>query len=410
MHIMTTALTASAMLTVLPPAAVTAAPVHTLRGAASVADISARQAVLDRLADEITGVPEHERATLPGYAGHTVDPQHGRLDLYWQGDVPDRVSGVLSRMPAELTAAVHPAPYSLRDLRAARDRLSAVAARGESGAVWTTVGPQADGSGLAVTYTPNAERHRDVPTSEDVAALAATIAGVPVSALPTASPSAAANRHSDASPWSAGAELITPSNAWCTSGFGGWRGRTPVLLTAEHCGTSGSYKTGGGTVIGTAADADTALDTTVINVSGSPSGRFYDGAWNNESGYSKRVVGAGRNNVGDLVCNSGSVSGIHCGLKITATDVAATVDGVWRSDLDTAVRTDDSTVTVAGGDSGGPVVASINGEDMQARGIMSAGSGNRVVCGSVAVQTTCYDTVLFVPIGPIVSKFGLSLA
>ncbi|MFB8243022.1 hypothetical protein ACFC58_41445 [Kitasatospora purpeofusca] len=98
-------------------------------------------------------------------------------------------------------------------------------------------------------------------------------------------------------------------------------------------------------------------------------------------------------------------------LRITATDVAAEVNGQWRTDLDTATRTDDSTVAVAKGDSDGPVVASVNGgADMQARGIISAGTGNPVVCGSVAAQTTCWDSLRFVPIAPIVSKFGLSLA
>ncbi|WP_159425269.1 hypothetical protein [Streptomyces sp. TLI_053] len=95
-----------------------------------------------------------------------------------------------------------------------------------------------------------------------------------------------------------------------------------MLLTDSHCGTSDTYRTGAGAVVGDATDADTALDATVITVTG-VSGRFYDGAWSNTAGYAKRVVGAGRNHVGDLVCTSGSMSGVHCSLRITATDVSA---------------------------------------------------------------------------------------
>ncbi|MFJ4671544.1 chymotrypsin family serine protease [Kitasatospora purpeofusca] len=410
---MTTILIGAALLVLLPTAPTSAAEYEaSVHGAGvGVTDVLARQEALDRLADEITGVPEHERVLVPGYAGHSVDPQSGHLDLYWHGTIPDRVTTVLSAAPTGITAAVHDAPYTLRELRVGRDRLAGAAVRGEEGAVWTSAGPVADGSGLTVTYTPDGDRRHGVATPGEVSARAAAIAGVPVTAVATAVSVATATRHSDTSPWSAGAELTTPGNGWCTSGFGGWRGTKAVLLTASHCGTSGTYRTGTGAVVGTATDSDTGLDTTVIDVDGSPSGKYFDGGWDNASGYAKRVVGAGRNNVGDLVCASGAMSGIHCSLKITATDVAAEVNGQWRTDLDTATRTDDSTVAVAKGDSGGPVVASINGgADMQARGIISAGTGNPVVCGSMAAPTTCWDSLRFVPIAPIVAKFGLSLA
>ncbi|WP_188295594.1 hypothetical protein [Streptomyces sp. CBMA156] len=373
-------------------------------------EVLRRQVVLDRLADAVTEVPEHQRATIPGYAGHAVDPRQGRLTLYWHGVVPDRVTDLLTRTPPGITTTVRQAPYTLGQLRAARDRLVAAAVRGEAGAVWSSTGPAADGTGLVVGYAPDPVRRDGARAREEVAVRAAELAGVPVEATPAAALTATATRHSDASPWSAGAELTSPTNAFCTSGFGAWRGKVAVLLTAAHCGTSGTYKTGTGAVIGPVATSDAGLDVTVINISGTPSGRFYDGALNNSSG-SRRTFGAGRNNVGDLVCTSGAMSGSHCALKITRTDFSASIDGVWHSDLDNAVRTDDSTVTVAQGDSGGPVFASVTGgDDMQARGIMAAGGGNKVVCGETPGPTTCYDTVAFTPIGPIIDKFTLSIA
>ncbi|MFH8385481.1 S1 family peptidase [Kitasatospora sp. NPDC018058] len=416
MRIRRTALVGAAMLALLTAVPAHAASTPTARGVHrpdGVVDpeVLRRQATLDRLVEAITGVPEQHRATVPGYAGHTIDPQQGLLTLYWHGDVPERITGLLAHTPPGITATVLQAPYTLRQLREARDRLVEAAVRGDAGAVWNAAGPAADGTGLIVNYTPDSARRHRVLTGEQVAAHAAELAGVPVDAGPAAAPTATATRHSDASPWSAGAELTAPGNAFCTSGFGAWRGKTAVLLTAAHCGTSGTYRTGTGAEIGKAADADTGLDITVINIHGTPSGRFYDGAWDNGSGYSKRVFGAGHNSVGGLVCDSGAMSGVHCGLKITKTDFAANVDDVWHTDMDSAVRTDDKTISVAQGDSGGPVFASINGgEDMQARGIMVAGSGNKVVCGPVADRTTCYDTVLFTPIAPVIDKFGLSIA
>ncbi|MEV7189373.1 hypothetical protein [Kitasatospora sp. NPDC093102] len=402
-----------ALLTAVPARAATAPPaLGTHRTVGVVApEVLWRQVVLDRLADAALGVPEHRRAQVPGYAGHVVDPQEGRLTLYWHGDVPERVTDLLAHTPPGVTATVRRAPYTLRQLREARDRLVAAAVRGDAGAVWNSAGPTADGTGLVVGYTPGTARRDGVRAREQVAARAAELAGVPVDAAPAAAPTATATRHSDANPWSAGAELTSPANAFCSSGFGAWRGKTAVLLTAAHCGTSGTYKTGAGAVIGSVSDADTALDVAVINVNGTPSGRFYDGAWNNASGYSKRTFGAGHNNVGGLVCDSGAMSGVHCGLKITKTEYAANVEGTWHTDMDIAERTDDSTIAVAQGDSGGPVFASINGgEDMQARGIAVAGGGNKIVCGDTAIRTTCYDTLLYTPISPVVDKFGLSIA
>ncbi|MBV6695512.1 S1 family peptidase [Kitasatospora aureofaciens] len=421
MHIRRTALVGAAMLallTAVPAHAAAAPPVRGAHRPDGVVDpgVLRRQAALERLADAITGVPGHRRATVPGYAGHTIDPQQGLLTLYWHGDVPKRITDLLEHTPPGITATVRQTPYTLWQLREARDRLVEAAIRGDADAVWNAAGPAADGTGLSVTYTPDSytpgtdRRHRSL-TGEQVATHAAELAGVPVDAAPSVALMATATRHSDASPWSAGAELTAPGNAFCTSGFGPWRGRTAVLLTAAHCGTSGTYKTGTGTEIGAASDSDIGLDITVINTNGGPSGRFYDGAWDNPSGYSKRVVGAGHNSVGGLVCDSGAMSGVHCGLKVTKTEYAASVEGTWHKDMDVAERTDGSTIAVAQGDRGGPVFASVTGgEDMQARGSIVAGGGQKAVCSPTSTRTTCYDTVLYTPISPVVDRFGLSLA
>ncbi|MFJ1936850.1 hypothetical protein ACIOGZ_29850 [Kitasatospora sp. NPDC088160] len=409
------------VLAVLTTAALPADAVRNKLPAPAGREVVQRQEALDRLADQITAaVPENRRADIPGYAGLTVDPEQGLLTVYWHRDVPERVTRLIAHPPAGITAQVQSAPYSLGQLRAARDRLVAAAARGEADAVWTVVGPAADGTGLSVTYTP-AQSLATVRTAagaaehERVALRAAELAGLAVVAEPGLAPQAAGTRHSDASPWSGGAQLTTPGGDFCSSAFGGWRGKTAVLLTAHHCGAAGDYKSGTGAVVGSVSDSNSDLDTAVVSLKGTPSGQFYYGGWDNAQGERRRTVGAGRNNVGSLVCDSGSMSGAHCALKITKTDTSTNVDGVWRSDLDYATRTDDHTIAVAQGDSGGPVVASVNGgDDMQARGIISAGGGSTVTCkwgtDTAARNVTCWDTVVFVPIGPVVDKFGLSLA
>ncbi|MBD0688807.1 hypothetical protein [Streptomyces sp. CBMA123] len=95
-----------------------------------------RQGELEQLADAVLGVSEGQRAYVPGYAGHAIDPELGHLTLYWHGDVPEHVTDLLAHAPAGIAATVRQAPYSLGRLREARDRLVAAAERGEDGAVW----------------------------------------------------------------------------------------------------------------------------------------------------------------------------------------------------------------------------------------------------------------------------------
>ncbi|MFD5466074.1 hypothetical protein ACFWIQ_25045 [Kitasatospora sp. NPDC127059] len=48
---------------------------------------------------------------------------------------------------------------------------------------------------------------------------------------------------------------------------------------------------------------------------------------------------------------------------------------------------------------------------MQARDVIVAGGGEKVICGPVADgRPCCYDTPLYTPISPVIDKFGLSLA
>ncbi|GAA0274725.1 hypothetical protein GCM10010302_10400 [Streptomyces polychromogenes] len=90
------------------------------------------------------------------------------------------------------------------------------------------------------------------------------------------------------------------------------------------------------------------------------------------------------------------------------------IGGVDRSNVVQAIRTDTS-MAVARGDSGGPVVTSADGtygNDMQARGLISGSWGSTVTCpaGSVANSaTTCYEGVAFIGMSAMVNKMGFNL-
>lgn len=102
---------------------------------------------------------------------------------------------------------------------------------------------------------------------------------------------------------------------------------------------------------------------------GAAGNQYYDGAWNDPTGYHKHVAGWGLNKAGDYVCTSGSMSGIHCNILVQYAGITMNIGGIDRQNVVKAIRTDTS-MAVAAGDSGGPVVTSADGtygNDMQAR-------------------------------------------
>ncbi|MEV7028536.1 hypothetical protein [Kitasatospora sp. NPDC093558] len=114
-------------------------------------------------------------------------------------------------------------------------------------------------------------------------------------------------------------------NDVCSSGVPGWVNRKRVLLTAAHCG-GGRYYNGTGAYIGDLYAIGDGLDVGMIAINGNGGGRFYDGAWSDGSGSSRRTYGAGRNNVGDLICLSGAQSGWKCDVEVRKVDVETTND------------------------------------------------------------------------------------
>ncbi|MFD7324184.1 hypothetical protein ACFV9D_24290 [Streptomyces sp. NPDC059875] len=87
-------------------------------------EVLVRQHQLDAIANKITqNRPEHERHRLPGYAGIIVDADHGQLNVYWKGQVPQRVRTLAAQAPQGLKVSLHPARYSAAEVSAAQKRL-----------------------------------------------------------------------------------------------------------------------------------------------------------------------------------------------------------------------------------------------------------------------------------------------
>ncbi|MEV7598647.1 hypothetical protein AB0O91_14820 [Kitasatospora sp. NPDC089797] len=372
------------------------------------------QAKLHRMTDPVQDWVESGAPAADGYAGTVIDASDQHADLYWKGEAPAEIRTLLdANANPGYTVDIHRSPYSRAEMRAAIDRFTAAVAPEE----WTSIGPQEDGAAIAITYEPTkATRLTGGATADQAyARKAAELAGMPVTATVDGVPGAlSGSRHSDSAPYYAGAEVNTGKASFCSTAFSGWKDRTKVLLTAAHCG-NGRYYNGTGGYIGDLYAIGDGLDVGMIAINGNGAGRFYDGAWSDGSGSSRHTYGAGRNNVGDLVCLSGAQSGWKCDVEVKKVDVETTNDeGTKIKPVDVAEsKGGDRRAIGAKGDSGGPALANPSGAngDMEARGVIVAGQ-SEVGCpaGSTAHSTTCYARVMYVPMTPVVNQMGFSIS
>ncbi|AEW98811.1 S1 family peptidase [Streptantibioticus cattleyicolor] len=394
---------------VVSPTATASVPAAS-HGAADTRSADARQIhalqnqeVLDRIAGQITeGLPEAERARIPGFSELQVDPDANKLRLYWKGALPQRVRALLAHLPHGVTVEVHQARYSKAELHAARQkllpdgkpqplRLAAVSAPLRI----TSIGLAPDGSGLQIGYdhapgsgmqdfaAPLTESARpDRPNA--VKALTDVLTGVHT--IPVRQPISidlAGSRPHDKSPWTGGAALNIPGGGICSAGFSVKDRKGSYLLAAAyHCGSGSKsqWRTWwGNQLIGTTDRTQMSATDDVLAIrpaSKRTRGYLYDGPASRTDGYAKPIVGYGHNNVGDYVCTDGANGGVHCGVRIAQTDIGVTgPNGVYRPDVDLAYATSSTPggVAAVNGDSGGPVFASVRNHTAdEARGMITA--------------------------------------
>ncbi|MEU0224514.1 S1 family peptidase [Streptomyces sp. NPDC006284] len=164
-----------------------------------------------------------------------------------------------------------------------------------------------------------------------------------------------------------GAEPIRSTAGRCSAGFNVTDGRSEFILTAGHCGPTGSVwfgDGGGGRQVGrTVAGSFPGDDFSLVEYA---NGKAGDGADVVAVGGGKgvRITGLGEPAVGQRVFRSGSTSGLRDG-RVTALDATVnypegTVTGLIQTD-----------VCAEPGDSGGPMFS-----EGLALGVTSGGSGD----------------------------------
>jgi hypothetical protein len=336
-----------------------------------------------------------------GLASISAKPERRELWIYWKGDVPAAIGEVIEAQRASVPVRVIPARFS-------RTELLAVAATVAEQDGVTAVGPLGDGSGLTVSTASSMSALLSLPAVRD--------AGMPLVAKERRP--MLANRHDSVAPHRGGATFtfaVPGGTAMCTTGFaisqGG--GRVKRMLTAGHCGANGdTVNNGTGQLMGTVTGDNNTKDTMLISTSSS--GRIYvDG---HSSSTSKPVYTALGSYVDTLVCTSGSMTGEHCKIRITAVNLTINV-GYLITPVVEAVH-DDSLVAAGTGDSGGPVVAQdspgVLGHGdfvlVYAMGTITAiDLDGELPCGSSWQPSTCSDTMYYVDIMDSLAHYNATI-
>ncbi|MFF7731510.1 alpha-lytic protease prodomain-containing protein [Streptomyces sp. NPDC007984] len=259
----------------------------------------------------------------------------------------------------------------LRDLRAAKEKLDAAAARSDTGRtpLWYVDIP---GNRVVVESASRAAAAAFV----EAAGLDGKRVGVKVTK----------NRPRLMEDLTGGDAYYIDGTARCSIGFSVTKGEQEGFASAGHCGKPGAKTTGYNKAAQGTFQASTfpGKDMSWVAVTdpwkATPQVK-------GEGGQTVEITGSVQALVGAAVCRSGSTTGWHCG-EVEQHDTSVSyaegrVDGLTRT-----------TVCAEPGDSGGPYVSGV-----QAQGVTSGGTGD---CASGG--TTFYQ-----PINALLSDFGLTL-
>lgn len=215
-------------------------------------------------------------------------------------------------------------------------------------------------------------------------------------------------RWNDSSPFNAGALMVdNDSITKCSSGFAIWYGGDPHTTTARHCNRGPYWSIQGNHKFGSSIAASGQGAAHVL--SGAGLYKMFDGAYDNANGYSKYVIGYADLSVGDYVCTSGGMSGVHCNIKVT--DLSVWIDdGQGSVQTIKGVQQTSGRIAAAEGDSGGPVLVPYTGGTyVGAAGMIQAGN-NKVACTPTAFIVDCFKNVFFSSMRTIVDTLpGASL-
>ncbi|MCX5255137.1 S1 family peptidase [Streptomyces canus] len=324
-------------------------------------------------------------------------------------------------------AKVEKAPYTLRQLHAARAQLLAEQAAHKLPYTIYTAAVATDGSSLQLTVSNPGAARASAQVRGDTAANPAgqqsVVGGVPVtfaSGRQLKADSWADTKWHDSTPF-IGGDAIADGSYVCSAGLPTVRtsDNHPIMVTADHCFTSGEsiytgasptptmgdfYNTNGGypgNYVGTVTGKSTEWDAEELDGSNNNSDESDSTTWH-------PVVGDAYSYNGDSVCQDGVASffmqeGTVCGIQVINQDITYTLEtdnqGSYTVRGVEGVR---SAWAVAQGDSGAMVFQA--GTTRQARGIVSAGSADAPTGGGHA------GTYIYWTEAPdILGHFGLKM-
>ncbi|MQW77187.1 hypothetical protein GHK92_15040 [Nocardioides sp. dk4132] len=262
-------------------------------------------------------------------------------------------------------------------------------------------------------------------------AVYATAANMPVKVVPGES-IVEETRQNDSDPWYGGGMLEAPGfnppndlnpYLFCSTGFAvlatGNYGR---LLSARHCDDdlannicNRAWKDGAHdnlTVGDASVDCRVNNDTMLIDPIGGTDGWVHGGPWNATSSHSRyhlKVAGSDRAFQNEWVCESGANSGEHCGLQIEEATLRQWNCGPGQCHGWTADDRNSSTMTSAGGDSGGPVYHPRGDGRVGARGIHYGGTGNPTCSPVRFAVSNCSNKSTFVDIVRILNQWDVDI-
>lgn len=309
-----------------------------------------------------------------GYAGITVSVEDRGLTLYWQGTLPEPMQQALTKERANnVQISVQSAPYSRLELD---QQAEAIFRAGTlpGGVVVHAVGARNDGTGLNV----GVHAAEGVVAGGDVAQAARTALqeigdGVPVFVTEEAPPTFL-SREND--PNKNGGATIYTDNRTCTSGFGAnWPSeQKSYVITAAHCGDIGSRWRIQDQPIGTAEGRDVYNDALFIATPGGAGDAIWDGPGYGQSGqFGKFVRGTANTFPDEIVCVSGSLTGVMCSLRVVDTNIITpSPNGPIHVN---EIHQTNKQIAAGEGDSGGPVFVPTDPKGVIARGLISQGVG-----------------------------------
>ncbi|MEU3452286.1 hypothetical protein ABZ671_01545 [Micromonospora sp. NPDC006766] len=288
-----------------------------------------------------------------GYGSAIADPTASATVLRWKGARKPATQAAINTQNAITPITVLTAAYTETELASEVTRIA-----GLSTTKFYEVEPKSDASGITVTWNPG---QTDPTLAAQVIAtstVAVTFAGESIEQPRPLS------RQADAPPYKAGARTDT-----CTAGFPiNYPDGRSAMLYAAHCATSSGLPVfdSSGRKMGVIGERNVATDVATITFPAT-TGHIWDGGV--QSNLYKSVKAVNTVGLGNLVCVSGSRSGVTCGGQVVAI-------GVNNGSIGPLIRfvSVDNKPMIGEGDSGAPAYT-IRPDGVTAVGILSSGYG-----------------------------------